>query len=52
MTKTIDHHQVRLHGRAALSNPAVRFDSVRSEHVDDGWDRVEELPVLRTTVSI
>jgi len=52
MTKIIDHKQVQLHGRAALSNPAVRFDSVRSEHVDDGWDRVEELPVLRTTVSI
>ena len=52
ITKIIDHRQVQLRGRAALSNPAVRFDSVRSEHVDDGWDRVEELPVLRTTVSI
>ena len=52
MLKIIDHRQVQLRGRAALSNPAVRFDSVRSEHVDDGWDRVEELPVLRTTVSI
>ena len=30
----------------------MRFDAVRSEHVNDGWDRVEELPVLRTTVSI
>lgn len=52
MLKIIDHRQVQLRGRAALSNPAVRFDSVRSEHVDDGWDWVEELPVLRTTVSI
>ena len=25
---------------------------MRSEHVDDGWDWVEELPVLRTTGSI
>ena len=52
MTKIIDYRQVQLRGRAALSNPAVRFDSLRSEHVDDSWDRVEELPVLRTTVSI
>ena len=52
MLKIIDHRQVQLRGRAALSNPAVRFDSVRSEHVDDGWDWVEELPVLRTTGSI
>ena len=37
-------------GRAARSNPAVRFDAVTSEAVDDGWDRHEDLPVLRTEV--
>lgn len=52
MTKIIDHRQVQIRGRAATTNPAVRFDSVRSEHIDDGWDRVEDLPVLRTKVSI
>lgn len=38
-------------GRAATSNPDVRFDRLTSEAIDDGWDRDEELPVLRTEVS-
>ncbi|PUB11280.1 PA0069 family radical SAM protein [Yoonia sediminilitoris] len=41
----------RTPGRAAGSNPDVRFDRLTSEAVDDGWQRDEELPVLRTEVS-
>lgn len=41
----------RTPGRAAGSNPDVRFEQYRSEAVDDGWDRDEELPILRTEVS-
>jgi DNA repair photolyase len=38
-------------GRAALSNPANRFDPYVSEAVDDGWEREEDLPPLRTEVT-
>ena len=38
-------------GRAAASNPDVRFDRYHAEAVDDGWAHDEELPVLRTEVS-
>ena len=38
-------------GRAAGGNPAVRFDRLQSEAVDDGWDIPEETPVLRTRVT-
>ncbi|MEO1638266.1 MAG: PA0069 family radical SAM protein [Pseudomonadota bacterium] len=38
-------------GRAAGSNPDVRFDRVTYESVDDGWTPEEDLPVLRTEVS-
>ena len=41
----------RTPGRAAGSNPDVRFDRLRSEAVDDGWGAEEELPVLRTEVT-
>ena len=41
----------RTPGRAAISNPDVRFDRYSTQAVDDGWDRDEELPVLRTQVS-
>lgn len=37
-------------GRAAGSNPAIRFDKHHITDVDDGWDREDDLPVLRTTV--
>jgi DNA repair photolyase len=40
----------RTPGRAAGSNPDIRFDRFQSEAVDDGWNRDEELPVLRTEV--
>lgn len=38
-------------GRGAVSNPEGRFESTRSEAVDDGWGSLEEpLPPLETTV--
>lgn len=40
----------RTPGRAAGLNPDVRFDRFHIEAVDDGWDRDDELPVLRTEV--
>ncbi len=43
--------QMRTPGRAALSNPDVRFDRLRTEAVDDGWARDDDLPVLRTQVT-
>jgi DNA repair photolyase len=39
-------------GRAAVSNPDPRFDRLRREGVNDGWDRDEDLPPLRTEVSL
>ncbi|MAQ82556.1 MAG: radical SAM protein [Maritimibacter sp.] len=41
----------RRKGRAALGNPANRFERLASSAVDDGWDRDEDLPPLRTEVS-
>ncbi|MEL6685103.1 MAG: PA0069 family radical SAM protein [Pseudomonadota bacterium] len=41
----------RTPGRAAGSNPDVRFDRLHAEAVDDGWGAVEDLPVLRTEVT-
>ncbi len=41
----------RAAGRAARSNPDNRFDRLRAEGVDDGWQRQDDdLPILRTTV--
>ncbi len=37
-------------GRAAPSNPAVRFDKTTVVAVDDGWAQDEPLPILRTEV--
>ncbi|WP_172294875.1 PA0069 family radical SAM protein [Pseudoruegeria sp. HB172150] len=42
----------RRKGRAATSNPDVRFDRYSAEGVDDGWDIEEGLPQIRTEVSI
>ncbi len=39
-------------GRAALSNASGRFERLGREAVDDGWDRDEDLPPLRTQVSV
>ena len=41
----------RTPGRAAGSNPAVRYDAISIETCDDGWDHHDPLPVLRTTVT-
>lgn len=39
-------------GRGATSNPEGRFESTRTEAVDDGWPQeVEKPPRLATTVS-
>ncbi len=38
-------------GRGAVSNPEGRFETTRSEAVDDGWGSLDEaLPPLETTV--
>lgn len=38
-------------GRGAVSNPEGRFESTRTELVDDGWSNLDEaLPPLATTV--
>lgn len=42
----------RRKGRAASSNPANRFDVTHCEAVDDGWERDDDLPPLRTEVSL
>ena len=39
-------------GRGAASNVAGRFEGAMREAVDDGWDRSEEVRVLRTEVSV
>ncbi len=41
----------RTPGRAAGSNPDVRFDRLHAEAVDDGWSVEQDLPVLRTEVT-
>ena len=39
-------------GRAARTNPANRFESQEREAFDDGWPVEDDLPPLRTEVSI
>src|SRR6056297_2908653 len=39
-------------GRGATSNAVGRFESVARHFEDDGWDRVPEARVLRTTTSV
>ncbi len=51
-TGTYEIPTERLKGRAASGNPAVRFESTHCEAVDDGWDIREDLPPLRTEVSL
>lgn len=47
MNRSIDTH-----GRGSLSNPEGRFESLRRERFNDGWDIPEEpLPPLETTVT-
>ncbi len=42
----------RAKGRAAASNVTGRFERFQNVAEDDGWDLAEEMPVLRTHVSI
>jgi DNA repair photolyase len=39
-------------GRGAVSNQAGRFESIRHAAIDDGWDSADELPPLRTRVTV
>ncbi len=51
MTQQYDLIRSRKAGRAAGSNPSIRYDRQTVEAFDDGWDGEVELPVLRTHVS-
>jgi hypothetical protein len=42
----------RRRGRGASANPEGRFEPVRREGFDDGWDLEDELPSLPTEVII
>jgi len=48
----VNENRVQARRRAALTDPAVRFDRVTTEHADDGWDISEELSVLRTKTTL
>jgi DNA repair photolyase len=37
-------------GRGARINPATRFDRTSAEFIDDGWDSLAEIPVLKTEI--
>ncbi len=50
LSKTIDPS--RRKGRGAGQNPANRFESHETIAVDDGWDREDDLPPIRTEVRI
>ena len=39
-------------GRAAVDNPNVRYEKLTREGVDDGWAWDDDLPVLRTQVTV
>ena len=43
---------VKTPGRAASSNDVGRFEPYQRDAIDDGWNRDEDLPPLRTEVSI
>lgn len=48
---SIPHRPAARTGRGAVSNPEGRFETTRSERVDDGWGSLdEELPPLETVV--
>ncbi|SFS11903.1 PA0069 family radical SAM protein [Yoonia litorea] len=50
MHKPNQTKQATARGRGAGYNPDIRFDRVSRASFDDGWDMVEDLPVLRTQV--
>lgn len=50
--KMLNTNTYRSKGRAATSNPAIRFDATHRVGVDDGWFRDEDPPPVRTEVSL
>jgi DNA repair photolyase len=42
----------RRRGRASATNPAVRYDRLRTEAAHDGWDIAEDLPALGTELAV
>ena len=52
LSDTQDIEKDRRKGRAAASNPDIRFESLARSFIDDGWGRDEGLPPIRTEVSI
>ncbi|CCM74615.1 PA0069 family radical SAM protein [Rhizobium mesoamericanum] len=42
----------RRRGRAAGLNPTARFEPIRREAFDDGWQNLEDLPPFKTEVQI
>ena len=52
MVQKFDPYISRAKGRAGLSNAASRYDRYAREAVDDGWMQDDELPPLRTEVSV
>ena len=47
-----EKQRYKIKGRAAGSNHVGRFERHAREAVDDGWERDEELPVLRTQTTL
>jgi len=47
-----DPYIARARGRGAQSNAVSRYDAHTRSPVDDGWSRDEDLPPLRTEVSV
>ena len=39
-------------GRGAAVNPTGRFERLRAERIDDGWEIEEDLPPIRTQVAV
>lgn len=48
----MNHRAKPTPGRGVRSNQAGRFERYGREAVDDGWDLMEELPPVRTEVSV
>lgn len=44
--------RARMRGRSAGINPSGRFEPVRREIFDDGWESLEDLPALKTEVQV
>jgi DNA repair photolyase len=41
----------QIRGRGARSNPSGRYETIQRSIFDDGWQSLEDLPKLKTTVS-